>query len=118
MGEMWLEDTLLPLPLGLDVVRKDLGRELASEIARGIAAGQFDVAPEVLKDPDLPAAALVAIDPRDRRFAQPIVNPLTHDRPRLYVHRSVAASQRQPEAAVSPCGDPTGFDSGEPRWRR
>jgi 1,4-dihydroxy-6-naphthoate synthase len=38
LGEMWLEDTQLPLPLGLDVVRKDLGRELASEIARGLAA--------------------------------------------------------------------------------
>ena len=38
LGEVWLEDTGLPLPLGLDVVRKDLGRELAGEIASGLAA--------------------------------------------------------------------------------
>jgi 1,4-dihydroxy-6-naphthoate synthase len=31
-GERWQRETGLPLPLGLDVVRKDLGRELASEI--------------------------------------------------------------------------------------
>lgn len=38
LGALWLEDTALPLPLGLDIVRKDLGRELAGEIARGLAA--------------------------------------------------------------------------------
>ncbi|HET9333041.1 MAG TPA: MqnA/MqnD/SBP family protein [Gemmatimonadota bacterium] len=37
LGEAWLADTGLPLPLGLDVVRKDLGRELATEISRGLA---------------------------------------------------------------------------------
>lgn len=31
-GERWEEETGLPLPLGLDVVRKDLGRDLAREI--------------------------------------------------------------------------------------
>jgi 1,4-dihydroxy-6-naphthoate synthase len=31
-GERWREETRLPLPLGLDLVRKDLGRELAVEI--------------------------------------------------------------------------------------
>jgi 1,4-dihydroxy-6-naphthoate synthase len=31
-GERWREETGLPLPLGLDLVRKDLGRELAGEI--------------------------------------------------------------------------------------
>ena len=31
-GEKWEEETGLPLPLGLDVVRKDLGRDLAREI--------------------------------------------------------------------------------------
>jgi 1,4-dihydroxy-6-naphthoate synthase len=31
-GERWEKETGLPLPLGLDVVRKDLGRDLAREI--------------------------------------------------------------------------------------
>jgi 1,4-dihydroxy-6-naphthoate synthase len=38
LGEVWHADTGLPLPLGLDVVRKDLGRELAGEISAGLAA--------------------------------------------------------------------------------
>lgn len=38
LGAVWFEDTGLPLPLGLDVVRKDLGRELATEITQGLAA--------------------------------------------------------------------------------
>jgi 1,4-dihydroxy-6-naphthoate synthase len=37
LGAMWWDDTGLPLPLGLDVVRKDLGRELAAEVSRGLA---------------------------------------------------------------------------------
>jgi 1,4-dihydroxy-6-naphthoate synthase len=38
LGEVWLSDTGLPLPLGLDVVRKDLGRDLAGEISAALAA--------------------------------------------------------------------------------
>lgn len=38
LGEMWTADTALPLPLGLDVVRKDLGRDLSLEIARALKA--------------------------------------------------------------------------------
>lgn len=37
LGVTWKGDTGLPLPLGLDVVRKDLGRELAGEVSRGLA---------------------------------------------------------------------------------
>ena len=37
-GEQWKRDTDLPLPLGLDVVRRDLGRELALEINRAMRA--------------------------------------------------------------------------------
>jgi 1,4-dihydroxy-6-naphthoate synthase len=37
LGTMWRDDTGLPLPLGLDVVRKDLGRELAAEVSHGLA---------------------------------------------------------------------------------
>jgi 1,4-dihydroxy-6-naphthoate synthase len=33
-GEFWQKETGLPLPLGLDVVRKDLGFELAQKISR------------------------------------------------------------------------------------
>lgn len=35
-GELWFAETGLPLPLGLDVVRKDLGRKLAEEISSGL----------------------------------------------------------------------------------
>lgn len=35
-GERWHAETGLPLPLGLDVVRRDLGRELAVEINRAM----------------------------------------------------------------------------------
>jgi 1,4-dihydroxy-6-naphthoate synthase len=37
LGALWQDDTGLPLPLGLDVVRKDLGRELAEDVSRGLA---------------------------------------------------------------------------------
>lgn len=37
-GERWESETGLPLPLGLDVVRRDLGRELAQEINRAMRA--------------------------------------------------------------------------------
>lgn len=33
-GELWQKETNLPLPLGLDVVRKDLGLEMAKKISR------------------------------------------------------------------------------------
>jgi 5,8-dihydroxy-2-naphthoate synthase len=34
LGEMWARDTSLPLPLGINVVRRDIGRELQKEILR------------------------------------------------------------------------------------
>lgn len=37
LGVVWQGDTGLPLPLGLDVVRMDLGRELAEEVSQGLA---------------------------------------------------------------------------------
>ncbi len=37
-GEKWEQETGLPLPLGLDLVRKDLGRELAGRISAAIKA--------------------------------------------------------------------------------
>lgn len=37
LGAMWHDETGLPLPLGLDVVRRDLGRDLAAEVSRGLA---------------------------------------------------------------------------------
>ena len=37
-GERWKEETGLPLPLGLDVVRADLGKELAKEINDALRA--------------------------------------------------------------------------------
>ncbi len=38
MGEWWLEDTGLPLPLGGNVVRRDLGDEVMEQIARDLKA--------------------------------------------------------------------------------
>ena len=35
-GKIWFADTGMPLPLGLDVARKDLGRKLAEEISTGL----------------------------------------------------------------------------------
>src|SRR5262249_28424664 len=37
-GEWWYEEHGLPLPLGLDVVRKDLGKDLALDISRAFRA--------------------------------------------------------------------------------
>ena len=37
-GEQWKKETGLPLPLGLDIVRRDLGRELAVEINTAMRA--------------------------------------------------------------------------------
>ncbi|MCB4755790.1 MAG: ABC transporter substrate-binding protein [Elusimicrobia bacterium] len=36
LGRRWVEDTQLPIPLGLDVVRKDLGVEAAMDIAEAL----------------------------------------------------------------------------------
>lgn len=38
MGEWWYQDTRLPLPLGGNVVRRDLGAELMRDIARDLKA--------------------------------------------------------------------------------
>lgn len=36
LGEWWAEETELPLPLGLDLVRSDLGEEVAREVSRAL----------------------------------------------------------------------------------
>lgn len=36
LGEAWMEDTGLPIPLGLDVVRRGLGVDLMQKVARGL----------------------------------------------------------------------------------
>lgn len=38
LGVMWQEETGLPLPLGLDVVRKDLGRDVGAACTRALRA--------------------------------------------------------------------------------
>ena len=38
LGQLWQAETGLPLPLGLDVVRADLGRDLAHEASRALRA--------------------------------------------------------------------------------
>lgn len=37
LGEWWMQETGLPTPLGLDVVKASLGREVAAEINRALA---------------------------------------------------------------------------------
>ena len=38
MGEWWFQDTGLPLPLGGNVVRRDLGPEIVAQVARDLKA--------------------------------------------------------------------------------
>lgn len=38
LGEAWYADTKLPIPLGLDLVRKDLGRETAERVCAAMKA--------------------------------------------------------------------------------
>ncbi len=38
LGEWWLDETGLPLPLGGNVVRRDLGREVIEQVARDLKA--------------------------------------------------------------------------------
>jgi 1,4-dihydroxy-6-naphthoate synthase len=80
LGALWLEDTAMPLPLGLDIVRKDLGRELAVEIARGLAAS---IAHAFEHEDDAVAYALdygrgLNIE-KARRFIRMYVNEYTRD---------------------------------------
>ncbi|MGE3617485.1 MAG: MqnA/MqnD/SBP family protein, partial [Gemmatimonadales bacterium] len=45
MGAWWLEDTGLPLPLGGNVVRRDLGPEVLAQVARDLKASiEFSLA--------------------------------------------------------------------------
>lgn len=80
LGALWQEDTGLPLPLGLDVVRKDLGRELAEDVSRGLA-DSIRYAFEHEDD-----AVAYALDygrgldtERARTFVKMYVNPYTRD---------------------------------------
>ncbi len=80
LGEAWEAETGLPLPLGLDVVRRDLGRDLAADVARGLhdsIAYAFD------NEDDAVAYSLDfgrGLDTeRARRFVKMYVNELTLD---------------------------------------
>lgn len=80
LGAVWLDDTGLPLPLGLDVVRRDLGRELAGEIAAGLAAS-IDYA---FENEDQAVEYALAFGrgldrERARRFVRMYVNEYTRD---------------------------------------
>ncbi len=80
LGVVWEDDTGLPLPLGLDVVRKDLDRELAEDVSRGLA-DSIEYAFEHEDD-----AVAYALDygrgldtERARTFVKMYVNPYTRD---------------------------------------
>jgi 1,4-dihydroxy-6-naphthoate synthase len=109
-GELWRERDGLPVPLGLDVVRRDLGQALMRAVSDGFRASiqaALDHEPEAL------AYALRfgrGLDPeKGRRFVHMYVNDLTLDMgaggrqalARLY-ERAVAAGaiDRAPEIEV------------------
>ncbi len=79
-GELWFAHTGLPLPLGLDVVRKDLGKKLAEEISTGLKKSiEFGFAHE----PEALAYALefgrgIGAD-TGRKFVRMYVNDYTLD---------------------------------------
>jgi 1,4-dihydroxy-6-naphthoate synthase len=81
LGEWWHDETGgLPLPLGLDVVRSDLGRDLAEELSRGLReAIDYAIAHE---DEALPYALQfgrgIPLDTA-RRFVRMYVNADTQD---------------------------------------
>ncbi|MDX1660268.1 MAG: MqnA/MqnD/SBP family protein [Gemmatimonadota bacterium] len=80
LGEAWEQETGLPLPLGLDVVRRDLGRGLAEDVARGL---HDSIAYAFENEDDAVAYALDygrGLDTeRARRFVKMYVNELTLD---------------------------------------
>lgn len=80
LGERWKSETGLPLPLGLDVVRRDLGRDLADRVARGL---HDSIAYAFENEDDAVAYALEfgrGLDTeRARRFVRMYVNELTLD---------------------------------------
>lgn len=67
LGEAWSADTGLPIPLGLDLVRRDLGREFAEEVCAVLKAsieyafanpeGADEYARSFGRDLDLPTSA-------------------------------------------------------------
>jgi len=80
LGQEWHKETGLPLPLGLDVVRADLGRDLAHEASRALRASiEYAVAHE----DDAVAYAMKfgrGLDrERCRRFVRMYVNDDTMD---------------------------------------
>ncbi|MBW3660481.1 MAG: ABC transporter substrate-binding protein [Gemmatimonadetes bacterium] len=80
LGEAWREETDLPLPLGLDVVRRDLGRQSAEAVARGL---HDSIAYAFENEDDAVAYALDfgrGLDTeRARRFVKMYVNDYTLD---------------------------------------
>jgi 1,4-dihydroxy-6-naphthoate synthase len=80
LGEWWLEDTGLPLPLGANVARRDLGpdtlRELSDVLAESIRAGLDN------REPALEYALQFGrgLDvPQGKKFVHMYVNDLTLD---------------------------------------
>jgi 1,4-dihydroxy-6-naphthoate synthase len=108
LGVVWQDDTGLPLPLGLDVVRKDLGRELAEDVSRGLA-DSIRYAFEHEDD-----AVAYALDygrgldtERARTFVKMYVNPYTRDMGKvgkraleILFERAAAAGLTDPVPAV------------------
>lgn len=80
LGEAWEAESGLPLPLGLDVVRRDLGRDLAGDVAKGL---HDSIAYAFEHEDDAVAYALDfgrGLDTeRARTFVKMYVNELTLD---------------------------------------
>ena len=79
-GELWHRRDRLPVPLGLDVVRRDLGPELMAEVSRGFRASIEDA---LAHEQEAIAYAMQfgrGLDAeRTLRFVRMYVNPLTLD---------------------------------------
>jgi 1,4-dihydroxy-6-naphthoate synthase len=79
-GELWLERDRLPVPLGLDVVRRDLGPELARAVSVGFRASIQDALDHEEEAIRYALQFGRGLDvPQGKRFVHMYVNELTLD---------------------------------------
>jgi 1,4-dihydroxy-6-naphthoate synthase len=96
LGAWWLEETGLPLPLGGNVVRRDLGPAVIDQIARDLRAS-------ITRAPGLRPGPCPAVQPRHRRGAD----------------RHVRGDVREPvDGGLRAAGAPRRADSARPGTRR
>jgi len=107
-GERWAAETGLPLPLGLDVVRSDLGMDLAREVNRALAESidwAYRNEAEAL-DYALRFGRGLARD-LGRRFVRMYVSELTRDMGEKGERALAELFRRAAEAGVAASAPPT-----------